>query len=185
MTKTKGSHLHPQSQRVTREARSALKGHQPLVIWFTGLSGSGKSTLANALEQRLNSEFHVHTFLLDGDHVRTGLNADLGFSDQDRSENIRRVAHVAKLMYDAGLIVLTAFISPFQKDRDLARRLLPEGAFWEVFVDCPLEVCQRRDPKNLYKKASQNEIAQFTGLTSAYQPPENPEIILHTDQMPL
>jgi len=152
----------------------------PLLIWLTGLSGSGKSTIASALEQRLNKEFGVHTYLLDGDNIRTGLNADLGFSDSDREENIRRIGEVAKLMVDAGLIVITAFISPFQRDRDRVRALLPAGQFWEVYVECPLEICEQRDPKRLYAKARQGQIPEFTGISSPYEAPLRPELVLPT-----
>lgn len=174
-------HHHPISQA----DRTTIKHHQPLLIWLTGLSGSGKSTIASALELRLNKEFGVHTYLLDGDNIRTGLNADLGFSDTDREENIRRIGEVARLMVDAGLIVITAFISPFQRDRDRARSLLPSGQFWEVYVDCPLEICEQRDPKRLYAKARLGQIPEFTGITSPYEPPVNPEIIIHTARDPL
>jgi adenylylsulfate kinase len=164
-------HSHP----VDQETRSGQKGQRPLVIWFTGLSASGKSTIAGALEQILTHQGY-HTYLLDGDNVRHGLCRDLGFSDQDRAENIRRVGEVAKLMADAGLIALAAFISPFRADRQIVRDILPEGQFVEVFVDAPLNVCQERDPKGLYAKALRGEIKQFTGIDSPYEPPQTPEL---------
>lgn len=150
------------------------------MLWFTGLSGSGKSTIANAVEKELNQQYRVHTYLLDGDNIRTGLNKDLGFSAEDRSENIRRIGEVARLLVDAGLIVLTAFISPFRQDRKMVRDLLDEGDFVEIFVDCPLAVCEQRDPKGLYRKARAGEITNFTGLNSPYERPESPELILDT-----
>jgi len=162
---------------VDKRSRSEQKGQKPLVIWFTGLSGAGKSTLAGALEQALAAR-GKHTYLLDGDNVRHGLCGDLGFDDAARQENIRRVGEVAKLMVDAGLIVLTAFISPFRAERDLVRNLLGADEFVEVFVDAPLAVCEERDPKGLYKKARAGEIRNFTGIDSAYEAPENPEIHL-------
>lgn len=162
---------------VSKQSRSQLKAQKPLVLWFTGLSGAGKSTLAGALEQALAAE-GKHTYLLDGDNVRHGLCGDLGFDDAARQENIRRVGEVAKLMVDAGLIVLTAFISPFRAERDLVRSLLGADEFIEVFVDAPLSVCEERDPKGLYKKARAGEIRNFTGIDSAYEAPENPEIHL-------
>ncbi|MBL0513905.1 adenylyl-sulfate kinase [Aeromonas media] len=162
---------------VDKQSRAEQKGQKPLVIWFTGLSGAGKSTLAGALEQALATE-GKHTYLLDGDNVRHGLCGDLGFDDAARQENIRRVGEVAKLMVDAGLIVLTAFISPFRAERELVRNLVGEGEFVEVFVDAPLAVCEERDPKGLYKKARAGEIRNFTGIDSAYEAPENPEIHL-------
>ncbi|KAA8669298.1 adenylyl-sulfate kinase [Vibrio gigantis] len=157
--------------------RADLKSQKPAVLWFTGLSGSGKSTVAGALENRL-AQLGYHTYLLDGDNVRHGLCSDLGFSEQDRRENIRRIGELAKLMADAGLIVLSAFISPHQAERQLVRDLLPEGEFLEVFVNTPLEVCEQRDPKGLYKKARAGEIPNFTGISSTYEAPENPEIAL-------
>ena len=162
---------------ISREEREKIKNHLGYCLWFTGLSASGKSTIANILEKRL-VESDNHTYLLDGDNIRHRLNKDLGFSDEDREENIRRIGEVANLFVDAGLGVLTAFISPFRKDRDLVRDLLPEGRFIEIFVDCDLEVCEQRDPKGLYKKARNNEIKEFTGISSPYEPPENPELIL-------
>ncbi|MBL0527971.1 MULTISPECIES: adenylyl-sulfate kinase [Aeromonas] len=162
---------------VDKQSRAEQKGQKPLVIWFTGLSGAGKSTLAGALEQALAAA-GKHTYLLDGDNVRHGLCGDLGFDDAARQENIRRVGEVAKLMVDAGLIVLTAFISPFRAERQLVRNLVGEGEFVEVFVDAPLAVCEERDPKGLYKKARAGEIRNFTGIDSAYEAPDQPEIHL-------
>ncbi|TKG25319.1 adenylyl-sulfate kinase [Vibrio breoganii] len=166
---------------VTREQRQQLKGHKPAVLWFTGLSGSGKSTIANAVELKLN-QLSVHSYLLDGDNVRHDLNSDLGFSDEDRIENIRRIGEVAKLFVDSGSLVLTAFISPFIADREQVRALLPENEFIEVFVDTSIETCELRDPKGLYKKARKGEIKHFTGLTSDYEAPQAAEIHLKTDQ---
>ncbi|MEI4550685.1 adenylyl-sulfate kinase [Pseudoalteromonas spongiae] len=164
---------------VEKSNRVARKGHKPCILWFTGLSGSGKSTVANALETALH-EMGVHTYLLDGDNVRHGLCGDLGFSDEDRQENIRRVGEVAKLMVDAGLVVLSAFISPFQAERKMVRELVDDGEFIEVFLDTPLAVCETRDPKGLYKKARAGEIKNFTGIDSTYEAPESPEISLDT-----
>jgi len=166
--------------KVTKAMRASLKTQRPCVLWFTGLSGAGKSTIANALEQRLAAMGH-HTYLLDGDNVRHGLNRDLGFNDEDRVENIRRIGEVAKLMVDAGLIVITAFISPFRGDRQMVRDLLNPGEFVEVFVDVPLDVAERRDPKGLYRRARAGEIRHFTGIDSPYEPPPHPEIHLRTD----
>jgi bifunctional enzyme CysN/CysC len=173
------SNIHWQQGEVSREERVRNMGQEPAVIWFTGLSGSGKTTIANCLERKL-LESGYRTILLDGDNVRHGLNRDLGFSEVDRIENIRRVGEVAKLMADAGLIVITAFISPFTAERDMARRILPAEEFIEVFVDTPLEECERRDPKGLYGKARAGQIPNFTGITSPYQAPESPEIRLKT-----
>lgn len=175
--------IHPHLHTVSREDRSRIKGHSPLVLWLTGLSGSGKSTIANALEYELVHTYGAHTYLLDGDNIRSGLNAGLGFSEADRQENIRRVGEVAKLMYNAGLIVITAFISPYRADREMVRSLLQPGAFWEVFVSCPLETCMQRDPKGLYKKALDGGISDFTGITSPYEPPDSPEIQLETEEL--
>jgi len=168
------------SHSVSKEKRAKIKSQKPCILWFSGLSGSGKSTIANRVEQKLNA-MHKHTYLLDGDNIRLGLNKDLGFSDSDREENIRRIAEVAKLFVDSGLITLTAFISPFRKDREFARGLVEEGEFVEIFVDAPLEVCKKRDPKGLYKKAQEAKIENFTGISSVYEKPLNPEIILKTD----
>ncbi|MBA0218333.1 adenylyl-sulfate kinase [Pectobacterium brasiliense] len=167
---------------VTRESREKLHGHQGVVIWFTGLSGSGKSTLAGALEQVLHQR-GVSTYLLDGDNVRHGLCRDLGFTDDDRRENIRRVGEVAKLMVDAGLVVLTAFISPHRAERKMVQDLLGEGQFIEVFVDTPLATCEARDPKGLYKKARAGELRNFTGIDSAYEAPEAPDSHLDGEQL--
>ncbi len=167
---------HPTA--VTRERREALLGQNAVTIWLTGLSGSGKSTLANALEQ-LFAEQGMHTMLLDGDNIRFGLNRDLGFSQEDRVENIRRIAEVAKLLNDAGLIVLTSFISPYRADRQAARNILGDS-FIEVYVSTPLQECERRDVKGLYQAARKGEIAEFTGITSAYEQPLSPEITIDT-----
>ncbi|MFM2641272.1 adenylyl-sulfate kinase [Vibrio chagasii] len=167
---------------VTHADRVALKQQRSVCLWFTGLSGSGKSTVANAVESKL-LQMGKHSYLLDGDNVRHGLNKDLGFSDTDRIENIRRIGEVAKLFVDAGNIVLTAFISPFISDRKQVRDLMQDGEFLEVFVDTPLEVCEQRDPKGLYKKARAGEIKHFTGIDSEYQAPLNPEIHLKTEKL--
>ena len=178
----RAQNVHWQATDVTRADHARLKNQTPRVLWFTGLSGSGKSTIANELEKRLNM-MNRHTFLLDGDNVRHGLNKDLGFTEADRIENIRRVGEVARLMVDAGLIVLTAFISPFRAERDMVRALLPEGEFIEIFVDTPLEVAEARDVKGLYKKARSGELKNFTGIDSPYEPPLNPEIRVNTVEM--
>ena len=174
--------IHRQHLEVGRETHAALKGQKPAVVWFTGLSGAGKSTIANVVEKKLAARGR-HTFLLDGDNVRHGLNRDLGFTEADRIENIRRVGEVAKLMSDAGLIVLTAFISPFRAERHMVRRMLSEGEFIEVFVDTPLGVAEERDTKGLYAKARAGELKNFTGIDSPYEPPEEPEIRIDTTQM--
>ncbi len=178
----RASNVHWQALEVSRERRAELMGQRPYCIWFTGLSGSGKSTIASRLEQRLFTEGR-HTYLLDGDNVRHGLNRDLGFTEADRAENIRRVAEVARLMVDAGLIVLVSFISPFRAERRSARSLFAEGEFIEVFVDTPIEECERRDPKGLYAKARSGQLPNFTGVESPYEPPEHPEIHLSTSRL--
>lgn len=163
---------------ITREDRERANRHQGAVIWFTGLSASGKSTLAHALENAL-FERGCKTYVLDGDNIRHGLNKDLGFSPKDREENIRRIGEVAKLFADAGLIVLTAFISPYRQDREKARKLNPKN-FIEVYVKCNIDICEQRDPKGLYKKAKAGEIPEFTGISAPYEEPENPEIVIDT-----
>jgi len=171
-------HPHP----VTKENRSVQKKQQPCILWFTGLSGSGKSTIAGAVEQKLYELGH-HTYLLDGDNVRHGLNKDLGFSDSDRVENIRRIGEMSKLFVDAGMIVLTAFISPFRTDRRMVRDLVGQSEFIEVHMDTPLATCEQRDPKGLYKKARAGEIKNFTGIDSEYESPEIPEITVNTKEL--
>jgi len=176
-------YIYEHEHKLSRDERSAIKGHKPFAMWFTGLSGSGKSTLANELEFYLNKEFKYHTYLLDGDNVRAGLNNNLGFSPEDREENIRRISEVMGLFVDAGVIVMTAFISPYIKDRDAARKLLKEGEFIEIFVKTPLEVCEERDTKGLYKKAREGIIKDFTGISAPYEEPENPELVIETDKL--
>jgi bifunctional enzyme CysN/CysC len=178
----RAQNVHWQATDITREVHASLKNQKPKVLWFTGLSGSGKSTIANEVEKRLNL-MNRHTFLLDGDNVRHGLNRDLGFTEADRIENIRRVGEVAKLMADAGLIVLTAFISPFRAEREMVRKMLPQGEFVEIFVDTPLEVAEARDVKGLYKKARSGALKNFTGIDSPYEPPEDPDIRVNTVEM--
>lgn len=168
--------------KITRAERSVNKNQKPCLLWFTGLSGSGKSTIANALDVALHKRGY-HTFLLDGDNVRHGLCSDLGFSDDDREENIRRVGEVCKLFADAGLIVMSAFISPFTSDRRMVRKLFPAGEFIEVFMDTPIETCEERDPKGLYRKARSGEIKHFTGIDSPYEIPSHPELRLDTSTM--
>jgi bifunctional enzyme CysN/CysC len=163
---------------VTKTARAQLNAQKPTLLWFTGLSGAGKSTIADQLEKKLHA-LGKHTFVLDGDNVRHGLNRDLGFTEADRVENIRRVAEVSKLFVEAGLITLVAFISPFRAEREMARGLVGPGEFIEIFVNTPLETCEQRDPKGLYKKARRGELQNFTGLDSPYEPPENPELTLN------
>ena len=182
MAQQKATNITWHDATVTVEDREKLLNQKGCVIWFTGLSGSGKSTLANAVEHVLHQQRH-HTYVLDGDNVRHGLNKNLGFSPEDREENIRRIGEVAKLFADAGTIVMTAFISPYRADRDQARELIAEGRFVEVFVDCPLEVCEERDTKGLYKKARAGEIKEFTGISAPYEPPFDPEVTVNTAEL--
>jgi adenylylsulfate kinase len=167
--------------RITRADREKLNGHRSFILWFTGLSGSGKSTIAHRLEENLFRK-NIRTYVLDGDNVRAGLNRDLGFSAEQREENIRRIGEVAKLLIDAGVVVLTAFISPYKKDRAIARNLVNKGEFVEIYVRCPVEICEQRDVKGLYRKARQGIVRQFTGIDDPYEEPEGPEIILETDR---
>lgn len=171
-----------QSLQILKSDRARIKGQKPFVLWLTGLSGSGKSTLANALDAYLFNQ-GFHTYLLDGDNVRHGLNKDLGFDDKSRVENIRRIGEVAKLMVDAGIIVITAFISPFRADRQMVKELFEKGEFIEVFLDTPLSICEQRDPKGLYKKARAGEIDKFTGIDSPYESPLEPEILLESGNL--
>jgi len=173
---------HPAT--ITRSDREALHKHKSAILWFTGLSGSGKSTLAHAVEDYLHNT-GISTYVLDGDNVRQGLCGDLGFSDSDRVENIRRVGELAKLMTEAGIITLTAFISPFKSDRDAARKLVPQGDFLEIYCLCPIETCEQRDVKGLYKKARAGEIPFFTGIGSPYEAPECPDLVVNTHEQNL
>lgn len=177
------SDIIPQIHSTAKKDRNKLLGHRSFVVWFTGLSGSGKSTLANNLEIKLIND-GVLTYILDGDNIRHGLNKDLGFSEEDRKENIRRIGEVSKLMVDSGLIVLTAFISPFREDRNTVRELLGDNEFIEVYVKCPVNICESRDVKGLYKKARKGEIKHFTGIDSPYEEPVNPEFIIDTEKNP-
>ena len=179
MSETK--HIIPHDYLVNKAHRSKVNEQKPMIVWLTGLSGSGKSTIANQLEIEL-SKLGKRTYLLDGDNVRTGLCKDLGFSEEDRNENIRRIGEVAKLMIDAGLVVISAFVSPFKSDRKQVRTLLEDGEFFEVFVNCPVEVCEQRDTKGLYAKARKGEITNFTGISSPFEHPENPEVEVYTDR---
>ena len=182
MSKQKATNITWHHASVTREGREKLLGHKGAVIWFTGLSASGKSTIAHEVENILH-ERGCLTYALDGDNVRHGLNKNLGFSPEDREENIRRIGEVAKLFADAGVLAMTAFISPYRADRDKARKLLEDGKFIEVFVDCPVDVCEERDPKGLYKRAKAGEIREFTGISAPYEVPEKAEIVLNTDKL--
>jgi adenylylsulfate kinase len=168
--------------RVLKAERRTLNNHNSCVVWFTGLPSSGKSTIASEVEHQLYNR-GIRTYLLDGDNVRHGLNSNLGFSPEDREENIRRIGEVAKLFVDAGMITFVAFISPYRKDREKARKLLEDGEFIEVYVKCPVEVCEQRDPKGLYQKAKQGEIKEFTGVSAPYEEPLDPEIVLETDKL--
>ena len=178
----RAANIHWQNLDINKAANAEQKGQNPAVLWFTGLSGSGKSTIANEVQRRLYATGR-HSFILDGDNVRHGLNRDLGFTDADRVENIRRVAEVSKLMVEAGLITLVSFISPFRAERELARNLMEEGEFIEIFVNTPLSVAETRDPKGLYKKARAGNLKNFTGIDSPYEAPENPEIEINTAEM--
>ncbi|MFQ5514152.1 MAG: adenylyl-sulfate kinase [Myxococcota bacterium] len=180
----KSQHITWSHSHISREERQKALGHGAATVWFTGLSGSGKSTIALEVERELVRS-GVSAYVLDGDNIRHGLNANLGFSPEDRTENIRRIGEVAKLFNDAGVIVLTAFISPYRQDRDRVRAILPEGEFIEVLVDCPLEVCEERDVKGLYRKARAGEIPEFTGISAPYEPPEKPELVLQTVEQDL
>ncbi|PLR84976.1 adenylyl-sulfate kinase [Bacillus sp. V33-4] len=177
---SKSSHITWHDLSLSKELRRKQNGHHSFVIWFTGLSGSGKSTVANEVAKRLFDQ-RINNYVLDGDNIRHGLNKDLGFSDLDRKENIRRIGEVSRLFIDSGHVILTAFISPFLEDRQLVRSLLEQDEFIEVYIKCPLEECERRDPKGLYQKARDGLIRDFTGITSPYQEPVEPEITIETD----
>ncbi len=180
MAEQKATNVTWHAHNITREDRQKLNGHRGAVLWFTGLSGSGKSTIANAVDQILH-ECGVRTFVLDGDNIRMGLNKNLGFTPEDRNENVRRIGEVAKLFADSATILSTAFISPYRADRDLVRSLLPAGEFIEIFIKASLETCESRDPKGLYKKARAGEIENFSGISAPYEPPEKPEVILDSN----
>lgn len=182
MTVSKNIHWHHAT--IKRENREQQNGHRSAILWFTGLSGAGKSTLAHAVEDRLH-QMGCRTYVLDGDNIRHGLCKDLGFSDKDRTENIRRIGEVGKLFVDAGVLALTAFISPFRSDRDGVRALVQDGDFVEIYCKCALDVCEERDVKGLYKKARAGEIPQFTGISSPYEEPMNPEIVVNTGEQTL
>lgn len=175
------ANLFKQNYQIEAAHRQKLKGHRPLTLWFTGLSGSGKSTIANALEQKLYDE-GIHTYTLDGDNIRLGINANLTFSPEDRAENLRRVAEVAKLMNDAGLVVLAAFVSPYRKDREKVKNIVGNDNFVEIYVNTPLETCEARDIKGLYAKARKGEIQNFTGVNAPYEPPLNSDISIDTSK---
>jgi adenylylsulfate kinase len=179
---TKPTNITWHETSISKENRREKNGHGSCALWFTGLSGSGKSTIANAVSNELFKQ-GINEYVLDGDNIRHGLNKDLGFSDYDRTENIRRIGEVAKLFVDSGKVVTTAFISPFRSDRDQVRALFEDGEFIEVFVQCPIEECERRDPKQLYAKARRGEIKDFTGIDSPYEAPEQAEITLHSNQV--
>lgn len=179
---TKSTNIYWHTQAVTKEERESLNDHKSCVLWFTGLSGSGKSSLANAINRRLYS-LGLQSYVLDGDNIRHGLNKDLGFKKEDRKENIRRIGEVAKLFVDSGQIVSTAFISPFREDRQLVRSLFDDKEFIEVYVKCPLNVCEARDPKGLYTKARRGDISDFTGISSPYEEPLSPELVVASDEL--
>ena len=181
-TERKATNIVWHQGNVTREDREKIDGHKGCTMWFTGLSGSGKSTIAVALEKALWDR-GVRSYILDGDNIRHGLNADLGFSPEDRTENIRRIGEVAKLFTDAGVVNLTAFISPYRADRDKVRAIMKPGDFIEVHVDCPVEECEKRDVKGLYKKARAGQIPEFTGISAPYEEPEKPELVLRTAEL--
>ncbi|NIV71348.1 adenylyl-sulfate kinase [Candidatus Saccharibacteria bacterium] len=184
MDQQKATNIYWHDAKISKADRERVNNHRGFCIWFTGLSGSGKSTLANEV-QNLLFERGVRTYVLDGDNIRHGLNKNLGFSAEDRAENIRRIGEVAKLFADAGLVVMTAFISPYREDRDKVRQLLDKGDFVEIYVECDLDVCEDRDPKGLYKKARAGEIANFTGISDPYEAPDNPELIVNTSSTPV
>jgi adenylylsulfate kinase len=177
MAEQKATNVTWHEHRVSSADRQKLNGHKVAVLWFTGLSAAGKSTVANTVDHKLHAR-GIHTYILDGDNIRMGLNKNLGFSAEDRTENIRRIGEVAKLFSDAGVIALTAFISPFKADRDQVRALFKNGEFHEIYVNASLETCEKRDPKGLYKKARAGEMKNFTGIDSPYEAPENPELVL-------
>jgi len=179
MNEPKSKNIFWHQGDITKEDRERQGGHRGVCIWFTGLSGSGKSVIAHEVENQL-FEKGVRTYVLDGDNIRHGLNRDLGFSPEDRTENIRRIGEVAKLFVDAGIMVMTAFISPYREDRDQVRRLMKDGEFIEIYVEADLETCEQRDPKGLYKKARAGEIKEFTGISAPYEPPLNPELVINT-----
>lgn len=179
MSEPKSKNIVWHQTTVTRAERESINGHRGCTVWLTGLSGSGKSTVANLLEKAL-WERGVRSFVLDGDNIRHGLNKDLGFSPKDRTENIRRIGEVAALFSDAGIVNVTAFISPYRADREIARKAMPEGCFIEVYMQCDLAECEKRDPKGLYKKARAGEIPEFTGISAPYEAPENPELTVNT-----
>jgi len=178
----RAQNIHRQATDISREHHASMKNQKPMVLWMTGLSGSGKSTIANLVEKKL-ARMNRHTYLLDGDNVRHGLNKDLGFTDADRVENIRRVGEVARLMTDAGLIVITAFISPFRSEREMVRSMMQPGEFMEIFIDTPLAEAEKRDVKGLYAKARAGQLKNFTGIDSPYEPPEAPQIRIDTTQL--
>ncbi len=182
MSVIKSSNVVWHNTEITKEKRNCLNKQRSAILWFTGLSGSGKSSVANALEHRLH-KLNARTYILDGDNVRHGLNNDLGFNDEDRKENIRRIGEVSKLFIDAGVLVLTSFISPFRVDRESVRKIVNETEFLEIYIKCPLDVCEQRDVKGLYAKARRGEIKHFTGIDSAYEEPESPEIEIDTSKL--
>ena len=180
----KKTNIFPFQGSIQQSDRHCLNGHRSALLWFTGLSGSGKSTLAHALEERLFN-MGIRSYVVDGDNIRSGLNSDLGLSPTDRKENIRRIAEVAKLMVDAGILTFAAFIAPYRESRRFAREVMADHPFYECYVKCPLEQCEKRDPKGLYKKARTGEITNMTGLTAPYEEPQNPDLVVDTNRMPL